>query len=174
MLPSEAQDLMKHMEWADGLIWGSLLSLSGAQQEPSLMERLYHLHSVQWAYLQIWRGEPVQVPEPSTFEDLPSLNVWACAYYRELPSFVDALHEPDLNRKIEFPWAEQVAKRFSSSGPATLGQSVLQVVLHTTHHRGQVATNIREFGGKPPLMDFIAWLWMERPPPQWESRPITG
>jgi len=173
MLPSETQDLVRHMEWADGLIWGSLLGQSGEQQEPSLLERLHHLHSVQWAYLQIWRGEPVQVPELSSLEDLQSLNAWARAYYGELPPFLDALHESDLNRKIKFPWAEQVAKRFGAAGPATLGQSVLQVVLHTTHHRGQVATKIRELGGEPPLMDFIAWLWMERPTARWESHPTN-
>jgi uncharacterized damage-inducible protein DinB len=44
---------------------------------------------------------------------------------------------------------------------------VLQVVLHSTYHRAQVATRVREFGATPELTDFVAWVWMNRPEPKW-------
>jgi uncharacterized damage-inducible protein DinB len=42
-------------------------------------------------------------------------------------------------------------------------------VLHTQHHRGQVCTRLREVGGEPPTVDFIVWLWENRPDPTWTA-----
>ena len=34
---------------------------------------------------------------------------------------------------------------------------LVQTVLHSQHHRGQVATRLRAFGGNPPTVDYILW-----------------
>lgn len=167
MLLTEIRNLLTHMEWADALLWRSIRSLPGADDDRSLRERLHHLHTVQWAYLQIWRGQPVTIPELPTFRDLASLEAWARQYYEEERPFTNAVSEADLARPVTLPWAGEIAKRFGAAMPATLGETMLQVVLHTTHHRGQLATKIRELGGEPPLMDFIFWLWTNRPAPEW-------
>jgi len=41
------------------------------------------------------------------------------------------------------------------------------VASHSTYHRGQIATRIREIGGEPPLVDFLYWVWSGKPAPQW-------
>jgi uncharacterized damage-inducible protein DinB len=46
---------------------------------------------------------------------------------------------------------------------------VAELVLHTSYRRGQVATRLRERGAEPPLTDFIAWIWMGRPVPDWRD-----
>jgi uncharacterized damage-inducible protein DinB len=74
---------------------------------------------------------------------------------------------------LDFPWSAQVLKRLGSAGPATVGESILQLVLHTTYHRGQVSGRLREAGGEPPLTDFIAWIWMQRPRPDWGDLEAT-
>ena len=51
--------------------------------------------------------------------------------------------------------------------PATLSESVWQVLSHSTYHRGQIATRIRELGGEPPLVDFLYWVWSDKPTPEW-------
>jgi len=169
MGPSEYQNLIRHMEWADALIWKAVLGAPSLERDQQIRDRLHHFHSTQWAYLQVWRGEALHVPELSSFADLRALGSWARGYHRELPTYVEALPKATLDRHVEFPWAAQVAKRFGSVGPATVGESILQVVLHTTHHRAQVATRLRECGSEPPVTDFIAWVWMQRPAPQWAS-----
>ncbi len=162
---SEYRSLLVHMEWADALIWRSVLSAPG--QDDSLPGRLHHFHSTQWAYLQVLQGQPLEIPELSAFPDLRSLGRWVRRFYSELPAYRDALDEERLSRHVEFPWAAQLAERLGIPGPATAGESLLQLVLHTTYHRGQVATRLRESGGEPPLTDFIAWIWMHRPAPDW-------
>ena len=56
---------------------------------------------------------------------------------------------------------EQQSKQ--TAGVHTLGESMLQVFLHTQHHRGQVCMRLRELGVVPPTVDFILWLWSGRP-----------
>jgi uncharacterized damage-inducible protein DinB len=168
MLLTEIRNLLRHMEWADALMWRAITGANRPAGDRPFTERLYHLHAVHWAYLQIWRGETVNIPKPETFADLPSLRTWARAYYAELPAFSNGLDEAALGRVITLPWADEIVRRFGSAHPATLGQTMLQVALHTTHHRGQLATKVRELGTDPPLMDFVAWIWMGQPAPVWE------
>ena len=72
------------------------------------------------------------------------------------------------------PWAaffEQQAKQ--PAGVHTIGESVLQVFLHTQHHRGQVCMRMREVGVVPPTIDFIVWLWAGRPSETLGRQPVT-
>jgi uncharacterized damage-inducible protein DinB len=163
----EFQDLLRHMEWADALIWKAALSLHEAREDRRLLELLYHLHSVQWVYLQAWRGQPLKVPELKDLADLPAVMAWARPYYAEARSFALGLNREALSRHVKLPWADEVAKRLGSAGPATLAETVLQVVLHSTYHRAQIATRVRELGSDPPLTDFIAWAWKQRPVAEW-------
>jgi uncharacterized damage-inducible protein DinB len=167
MQAGEYQSLLRHMEWADAAVWKAVLNLPAAQKDTPLLERLYHLHTVQRVYLQVWRRESIQVPEASSFTNLPALADWTRANYQELHTFAQGLASETLSRTLEFPWSREVIARLGSAGPATLGESVLQVALHSAYHRGQVATRIRELGGEPPLTDFIAWTLRARPDPEW-------
>ena len=49
------------------------------------------------------------------------------------------------------------------------GETMLQVVSHGTHHRGQISTRLRELGVEPPLVDFIAWCWFGKPEADWPA-----
>ncbi len=169
MLPSDFQDLLNHMEWADALVWGAVLATPGARSDSNIRERLYHAHTVQWAYLQIWRGEPLDIPADSSFEDLDAIRAWVRDYYRRAAGYFRALEAEGLGHKVEFPWAQQLVERWGSARPATLAQTILQVTSHTTYHRGQINTRLRELGGEPPLTDFIAWIWEGKPSPAWEE-----
>lgn len=62
-----------------------------------------------------------------------------------------------LDRELRLPWAkrfEQPSQR--EAQPHTVAESVLQVALHTAHHRGQVCRHLRHVSGEPPLIDFIS------------------
>lgn len=165
----EHRSLMRCMEWADALTWRSVIDTPSLHNDRPLLERLHHLHSTQWAYLQIWRGEPLQIAESASFVDLPALKARARDYYLQLSLFMAELREDLLTQTVDFPWAAQLTARFGVAAPTNLAESMLQVMLHTTYHWGQVAMRVREAGGEPPLCDFIAWLWLQRPAPQWEG-----
>jgi uncharacterized damage-inducible protein DinB len=167
MQVSNYQSLFHQMEWADALIWRSVLNLPSLEFDKSMWERFHHFHSTQWAYGQLMQEMPLTIPDLSTFSNLKSIGLWARQFYKEVSAYFDELTEADLNLKVEFPWAAQITKRLGNVGPATVGDSIIQLALHTSYHRGQVALRLREAGGEPPLTDFIAWIWMERPKPDW-------
>jgi uncharacterized damage-inducible protein DinB len=48
-------------------------------------------------------------------------------------------------------------------------EAMLQVVMHSGYHHGQVNARLRELGAEPPLTDYIVWLWFDRPPAQWPT-----
>ncbi len=52
-------------------------------------------------------------------------------------------------------------------GAVCVGQSAVQVAMHSTHHRGQVAARLRELGVEPPMVDFIVWVWIGKPAAEW-------
>lgn len=158
------------MEWADASFWRAVLKEPALARDMATRERLHHLHSTQWAYLQVLLGRPIDVPELATFPDLRTVGQWARRFYAEMPALYEGLEGTRAERHVEFPWARLIAERYGApAGPATAGECILQLALHTAHHRGQVATIVRAAGAEPATIDYIAWIWMRRPAPDWSA-----
>jgi uncharacterized damage-inducible protein DinB len=164
---STLEELFQHMEWADAAVWATILSSQDAQADTKLREYLYHLHMVQRAFLRVWRGEPREAPYP-TFDDAYSLMLWARSYYDEAFDHLATLGDEDLARPMPVPWASMVEKRIGRKPETTtVGETALQVTLHSMYHRGQVNARLRQLGAEPPLVDYIAWVWLGRPASAW-------
>ena len=164
------QELYRHMEWADASIWTSLLAIPDAAEDTLLKERIYHIHMVQRAFLQVWKGEAFRPRTPDSFSGLAGLLDWAQENYRELNLYVSDLGGMDLERPIVMPWIEMFEARMGRKAEVpSFHETLLQVAMHSTYHRGQVSMKLRELGGEPPLTDFIAWVWRGKPEPLWPS-----
>ena len=162
-------DLYRHMEWADAAVWTSVLASGAGRSDVPIRESLYHLHMVQRAFLRTWRGEPRDAPYP-TFEDTPSMMEWVRSYYTMVFDQLETLNDERLSWQMPLPWATMVERALGRPPHATtVGETVLQVALHSTYHRGQINARLRAVGGEPPLVDYIAWLWMGRPDPRWPA-----
>jgi uncharacterized damage-inducible protein DinB len=162
---ADCRTLLGHAEWADALVWKTVQA--SGQDDPELRAKLHHLHMVQWAYLHIWRGEHVRPREPGSFPTLAAMRTWAQQYYLELPAYLATVADGDTAREVRFPWADQLVRRFGQAKAATWAESVLQVGMHSSYHRGQIARRMRELGAEAPLTDFVAWIWMGRPVADW-------
>ncbi len=131
---ADCRSLLGHAEWADALVWASVAD--GGLEDDELRARLHHLHVAQWAYLHAWRAEPVKPRELGTFPTMVAVRAWAREYYRELPVYLASASGQDVEREVRFPWAERLVQRFGHVPPASWAESVLQVALHSSHHRG--------------------------------------
>jgi uncharacterized damage-inducible protein DinB len=167
MTKREFLDLMTHMEWADAHTWRAVRHLPSAHADARLRYLLHHMHIVQVVYLQAWRGDPFVVTELPSYPDVPSILEWATPYYATAREFADAVDESRFDTPVEFPWANLIKEQFGTVVPATFAESVWQVLSHTTYHRGQVATRVREIGGEPPTVDYLVWVWQGRPAADW-------
>ena len=162
-------DLYRHMEWADAAVWVSVLASESGRADARLREYLYHLHVVQRAFLRAWRGESRETPYP-TFDEAPSLMHWGRTYYGEALAHLGASSDEELPRPLPVPWASMVERSLGRAPETTtFGETVLQVALHSLYHRGQINARLREVGGEPPLVDYIAWVWRGRPVASWPS-----
>jgi uncharacterized damage-inducible protein DinB len=169
MNTGDLTDLYRHMEWADAKVWASVLASESAVADEKLRLYLYHLHGVQRAFLRVWRGETTEGPYP-TFDDAPSLMQWARTYYGEAMAHLAALGDEKATEPMAMPWASMVEKQLGRAPElTTVVETALQVVLHSMYHRGQVNARLRELGGQPPLVDYIAWIWLGRPSPDWPA-----
>jgi uncharacterized damage-inducible protein DinB len=154
------RDLMAHAEWANAVFfqaWGR----SPARDHEELRRRLDHLIGVQQGFLCVFRGEPPGGPPggpPSSFDDLKT-RAETC--HGGLRDYTAALQPEMLSRTVRIPWF--------ADPPCiiTVAEALVQVALHTQHHRGQCMTRPKDFGGEPKNVDWIIWLWKQKPPARW-------
>lgn len=164
-------DLYRHMEWADATVWSAALARTPAASDARLHDLLYHSHLVQHAFLRAWRGEPRDLSFP-TFDSLRSLIVWARDYHAAVHGYLAGLAPERLVAPLPLPWADLVEQSIGRPpAVSTLAETMQQVPLHTHYHRGQVNMRLREIGGTPPLVDYIAWVWLGRPAAAWPAAP---
>ena len=164
-------ELLRHMEWADAKVWSAVPQDVPADKR--LRELLLHVHTVQQAFLAVWTKADVRVVfrDPEEFPALATLRDWARPYYAQAQAHIIGLTDADLDVRLQMPWAEQLAERLGRPpGPTTVAETCLQVCSHSTYHRGQVNARLREIGAEPPLVDYIAWLWFDRPAADWHPQ----
>lgn len=170
---SDLTELFRHMEWADASVWRAVLRSDVACEDAKLRELFYHVHMVQRAFLRVWQGETRYTPFP-TFQDNSSLIEWARGYYPDAFTQLKSWADEDLSKPLNMPWASMLIKPLGREPEnTTLGQTAQQVALHSLYHRGQVNARLRELGGEPPLVDYIAWLWLGRPGAVWKFNPLV-
>ena len=165
---AELRDLYRHMEWADASVWRAVCANESALNDQKLRDWFYHLHLVQRAFLRAWRNEPADAAFPS-FEDAKSVRGWGRSYYEEIFDYLEQVSDEEISQLLKLPWAEFVERQIGHApAPITIAQTMLQVPLHSLYHRGQINARLREVGGEPPTVDYIIWIWLEKPVANWE------
>jgi uncharacterized damage-inducible protein DinB len=163
-------ELSAHMAWADATIWTSALRAPDASGDERLRAVFHHVHLVQHLFVDGWEGRPPSVRQAAEFVDATSLASWGRDAHRRIDAFLTRAPPPDLTREFREPWTEHFEARVQrKAAPHTLGESILQVFLHSIHHRGQICRRLREVKVEPPTIDFIVWLWAGRPAPAWPA-----
>lgn len=161
------RDLLRHMEWADAAVWRTVLGSAPAKTDEVVKSRLHHIHMVQRAFFNVWRQAP-HSSNAGTDLSLEQLVAWGKEHHARVPDYLATLSEADLDRPVVMPWASSLAERLGREpGVPLLGETMLQIASHSTHHRGQVNARLRELGAEPPLTDFIAWIWFGKPQAEW-------
>lgn len=161
-------DLFQHMSWADAKVWQAVLCTKETGCDKKISYLLYHMHLVQRAFLSLWKGEKVEAPELTSFKDLKSVSKWGYEYHQDLGIFLKSLKEQDKDLNLKVPWSKWFEEKAGREvSPITIGESMLQVAMHSQYHRGQINSRLRELSGEPPMVDFIAWIWLGKPVAKW-------
>jgi uncharacterized damage-inducible protein DinB len=160
--------LLRHMEWADARVWRAVRALPEPAALAAMRERLLHVHIVQHAFLALWKGAPLtEFPQPDHFPTLAALEAYGRPVYEAGREVVAASDAAALAAPLVVPHSKYFVPAGGSITHATVGETVLQVWAHTVHPRGQLALQIRDLGGEPPLVDYVMWIWIGRPVAEW-------
>lgn len=164
------RDLFAHMEWADSAVWRTVRASPGAAGASSVTDVLLHYSVTQRAFLGLWRGIPFDPSgqQVDALRDPAALLHAVRRYYQDLFAWLEGAGGELQQQPLLVPWADRIETRLGRPPSSiTIGESMLQVAMHSAHHRGQLNARLREMGITPPLVDFIAWAWMGKPPAEW-------
>ena len=155
----EARMLFDYDGWANHqlLAAASLLSPSEFVQDQgasfgSIKGTLVHILDSEWHWLQLWQGQPrTRRPQPSDFADAAALAAAFPALEDAQRTYVDGLTDDALRSRC------QVNDRHYA-----LAHLIQHMVTHSTYHRGQVASLLRQLGHTPPNTGFRTGFLDER------------
>jgi uncharacterized damage-inducible protein DinB len=151
------QHLLAYNAWANRRLLDAVAALTGEEWSrdlgssfPSVQSTMAHLVGVEWIWLERWQGNsPSSTPE---WMDSPSperlRTVWEDVEARRS----EMLQAEDFQRTVSY-------RLFSGlTGSQTIENTVLHLVNHSTYHRGQLATMLRQLGKQPPPTDFLVYV----------------
>jgi len=160
------RELFDYTAWADATVWTAFLR-EDASGDDRLRDYLFHIHTVQNLFLAMWRGAPLELPKKEG-QTVISLLSLARSAHTGITSFLDGIDDTALIQRVLLPWSGRFTELTGKEpAPITMGETLLQVVNHSTYHRGQVNSRLRELGETPPMTDFIAWVGLGKPEPDW-------
>jgi uncharacterized damage-inducible protein DinB len=118
----------------------------------SIRDTLVHILSAEWVWLERLEGRsPGAMPEGWKEFSLEELRkAWGVAASR-LEEFVQNLSEDELDRVVSYRLLSGQAAESKTA------QILRHVVNHSTYHRGQVVTMLRQLGASAPATDLIVY-----------------
>jgi uncharacterized damage-inducible protein DinB len=154
------RNLMAHAEWANAVFFHAWDS-SPARDNEEMRRRLSHLIGVQQGFLALLTDKEPGGPRPGppdTFEELKS-RAQSC--HTGLRDLVAGMPPEKLSRTIQVPWFPD------PPCVITVAEALVQVAMHSQHHRGQCMTRLKDLEGEPKNVDWIIWLWKGKPEGRW-------
>jgi uncharacterized damage-inducible protein DinB len=126
-----------------------------------MRRRVGHVVGVQDGFLAVLRGEAPGGPPDGPPPSFDQLKARAESSHRGLRALADSLDNESLARRVSIPWFPEPPCVIS------VAEALVQVAMHTQHHRGQLMTRLKDFGGEPKNVDWIIWLWKGKPAGRW-------
>ncbi len=158
------RQLYEFNRWANGRVLEAVSALSAEDfgrdlrsSHRSVKETLVHILSGEWIWLMRWQGvSPKAMWAPAEFATLAALRSRWTEFEREQTQFVSSVTDESLRQEIGYENTR--GQRFTYP----LWQMMQHIVNHSTYHRGQVVTMLRQLGAVPPATDFLVFYDVKR------------
>ena len=176
MTVADIQTLYAYNRWANERLFSALEKLNHHQfttaipsSFPSIRETVFHILFAEWLWLKRWQGTsprstladpdaspatwstltPGGMPTMKELETLVALKSFAESIEQERQEFLHGLNEDVLHAQSQF--SDMTGNPYSEP----LVQLMQHVVNHSTYHRGQVTTMLRQVGGEAASLDML-------------------
>jgi len=118
----------------------------------SVRDTLAHILGAEWIWLERWQGRsPAALLSAADFESTQSLEARWQTVETERSRFIETLTPPRLQEEIAY------TNRLGQRCAYPLWQQMVHVVNHSTYHRGQITTLLRQLGAEAVATDLLAY-----------------
>ena len=161
-----AKKQFEYDRWANARMLGVLagISLEAFMRDlgssfPSIRNTAAHILSAEWAWLERWQGQsPKQMLDPLRFPSVEALRSRWAQVEQDQKNFLETLSESRLAADLEYSNLQ------GELVTLPLWQQMLHMINHSSYHRGQITTLLRQVGAKPVATDLIAFYREQRQP----------
>lgn len=160
MNTDDIRRLYAYTEWANQRVLDAAAQLSPEAQQRetgashgSIHGTLVHMLSAEWIWLERWKGSsPPGLWKSAEFPDLDAIRTRWQQIEADRQQFIAGLTDAAL--------AEAINYKDTKGNPYSLPLELQMqhVVNHSTLHRGQVVTMLRQAGVQPPATDLLYYL----------------
>jgi len=160
MNTSDIRNLYAYNKWANHRIMDACRPLDTTHftrnlgnSFGSIRDTLAHILGAEWVWLERWQHRsPKQLPIADTFPDIATIDRRWQEIERGQNAFLEKLTDTQLEQRIAY--TNFKGERWEYS----LGQMMQHLVNHSTYHRGQVITMLRQLGGKAISTDYLLYF----------------
>lgn len=161
------QELYRYNGWANGRMFEAVSNLTpeGVSRDlgssyPSARDTLLHIVWAEWIWLQRWKGfSPQSVWQAADYPDLDALGTRWSDVKIEQGAFLDAISVERLRAVVRYLSLKGETWQYP------LWRTMYHVLNHSSYHRGQVTTMLRQLGARALPTDFLVFHdELESPP----------
>ncbi len=143
--------LCNHMVWADRRVL-DLLNEFPEARHPSVVRLFSHLLAAERVWLLRLLGEDAGQQPIWPEWTLEELNRAAAQNTLDYTRYLEALRDEELAAEVTYTNSQGVAFR------TAVEDILLQVFMHGSYHRGQIAAAVRASGEEPVNTDYITFV----------------
>lgn len=160
MNKQDIQNLYRYNRWANARILDAVSKLAPEQfardlqsSHRSVRDTVAHILAAEWIWLERWKGvSPSALLDPSDFPTVESVRTRLTNVENECAEFIEGLTDRSLAEAITY--TNTKGERWTYP----LGQMLQHVANHSSYHRGQVATMLRQLGAEVTPVDLLVFM----------------
>jgi uncharacterized damage-inducible protein DinB len=153
------QGLYRYNSWANSRAFEAVSQLSPeafvkdlGSSHPSVRDTLLHIVSAEWIWLQRWKGvSPRTVFQATAFPILGAVRERWSAVEAEQRAFLSRITNERLLTVVRY------VNLTGQSWEYPLWRQMCHVVNHSSYHRGQLTTMLRQLGARPLPTDLLVF-----------------
>ena len=150
----------EYNKWANARMLDAASQLTSEQfladlrsSHPSVRDTLAHTLAAEWIWLERWKGtSPASLLTPTDFPTVESLKTRWSQVENEYTEFIGGLAKDSLGRVIAY--TNTRGEQFEYP----LASMIQHLMNHSTYHRGQVTTMLRQLGAEVMPVDLLIFM----------------
>lgn len=152
--------LLEYNRWADAKMLDAVAALTPDQfskdmgtSHGSIRKTLAHILFSEEVWLMRWKGiSPKEVPEAGELPDLPAIRSRWHDYHMDLRNFFSKMSDENMLEVISYDNFQGEERAYP------LWQMMHHIVNHSSYHRGQIVTMLRQLGAAVVPLDFLLFM----------------